>query len=172
VVGELQPQLEAIERQRSLLSDPDPLAPLTARLLDALRAALQEAAQRYGDAHRQALSELEQAAEWERLDAEQRRQILAAQNLDQRPTVRTGSDEELLATLEATPLMTWETRLAALPERVARAREAAARLLEPRAVPLTLPKRTLKSREELEQYLDEVRALIQARLDEGNPVIV
>jgi CHASE3 domain sensor protein len=45
-------------------------------------------------------------------------------------------------------------------------------LLEPRAVPLTLPKRTLKSREELEQYLDEVRALIQARLDEGNPVIV
>ena len=172
VVGELQPQLAAIERQRSLLSDPDPLAPLTTRLLDALRAALQEAAQRYGDAHRQALSELEQAAEWERLDAEQRRQILAAQNLDQRPTVRTGSDEELLATLEATPLMTWETRLAALPERVARAREAAARLLEPRAVPLTLPKRTLKSREELEQYLDEVRALIQARLDEGNPVIV
>ncbi len=172
VVGELQPQLAAIESQRSLLSDPDPLAPLTARLLDALRAALQEAAQRYGDAHRQALSELEQAAEWERLDAEQRRQILAAQNLDQRPTVRTGSDEELLATLEATPLMTWETRLAALPERVARAREAAARLLEPRAVPLTLPKRTLKSREELEQYLDEVRALIQARLDEGNPVIV
>jgi hypothetical protein len=172
VVGELQPQLAAIESQRSLLSDPDPLAPLTTRLLDALRAALQGAAQRYGDAHRQALSELEQAAEWERLGADQRRQILAAQNLDQHPPVRTGSDEELLATLEATPLMTWETRIAALPERVARAREAAARLLEPRAVPLSLPKRTLKSREELEQYLDEVRALIQAQLDEGNPVIV
>jgi hypothetical protein len=52
VVGELQPQLAAIESQRSLLSDPDPLAPLTTRLLDALRAALQGAAQRYGDAHR------------------------------------------------------------------------------------------------------------------------
>lgn len=125
VVGELQPQLAAIESQRSLLSDPDPLAPLTTRLLDALRAALQGAAQRYGDAHRQALSELEQAAEWERLSAEQRWQILAAQNLDQHRTVRTGSDEELLATLEATPLMTLETRIAALPERVARAREAA-----------------------------------------------
>lgn len=172
MVSELQSQLAAIESQRSLLSDPDPLAPLTSRLLDALRAALHEAARRYSDAHRQALSELEQAPEWERLNAEQRRQILAAQSLDQRPEVRTGSDEELLATLEATPLMTWETRIAALPQRVAHAREAAAKLLEPRAVPLTLPKRTLKSREELEQYLDEVRALIQARLDEGNPVIV
>ncbi|NWF82102.1 MAG: BREX system P-loop protein BrxC [Chloroflexi bacterium] len=172
VVAELQPQLAAIEAQRALLSDPDPLAPLTARLLDELRAALQRSAQRYGDAHRQALAELEQATDWARINAEQRRQILAAQNLDQSPAARFGSDAELVATLEATPLLAWETRIAALPERVARAREAAARLLEPRAVPLTLPKRTLKSHEELEQYLDEVRALIQAHLDEGNPVIV
>jgi len=172
VVAEVQPQLAAIESQRALLNDPDPLAPLTARVIDALRAALQGAVQRYASARSQALAELEQIAEWARLSAGQRQQILAAHNLDRMPSVHSGSDAELIAALQVMPLLAWETRTAALLERVARAREAAARLLEPRAVPLTLPKRTLKSREELEHYLDEVRALIQAHLDDGNPVIV
>jgi hypothetical protein len=172
MVTELQPQLEAIESQRSLLTDPDPLAPLTSRLLEALRSALHDAVQRYVEAHRQALSELEQSTEWGRLSSEQQTQLVAHHGLEAPAAVHFGSDAELMTALEATPLMAWETQNAALPERVARAREAAARLLEPRAVPLNLPRRTLKSSEDLEHYLEEVRTMIQSQLDAGNPVIV
>lgn len=169
---EVQPQLAAIENERLLLSDPDPLPPLVATLIDALRGALQAAAQRYSEAHRQAIVALEQAAEWSGLSDDQRRQILETHTLDQTPTARFGSDAELIASLEGLSIADWATRTAALPERAARAREAAARLLEPKAVTLSLPRRTLKSSAELDAYLNELRTMIQQQLDAGTPVII
>jgi len=76
-----------------------------------------------------------------------------------------------LRTLDARPLKEWQTLCDALPQRFAKALNAAAKLLEPKAVPVQLPKRTLKTEQEVDAWLDSARKVIVTQLKDG-PVIV
>jgi hypothetical protein len=83
-----------------------------------------------------------------------------------------GTDETLLAALDTACLEDWKTKAEAIPARVDRAREAAARLLEPKAVRLSPRSVTLKSEGEVDRYLQELRADIMAHIKAGHPVIL
>ena len=58
-----------------------------------------------------------------------------------------------------------------LPPRVTKAREQAAKLIEPAAIRMTPPSATLRTQEDLEAYLDDLRARIEAKLPDG-PVVL
>ncbi|MCZ2109688.1 MAG: hypothetical protein LC118_08995 [Dehalococcoidia bacterium] len=72
-----------------------------------------------------------------------------------------------MAALDQVPLAEWADKLAAIPGRLDNARRQAAMLLEPKSIALALPKRTITSAAELDQFLADIRALIEPRLGEG-----
>ena len=76
-----------------------------------------------------------------------------------------------METLRRIPLEDWADKLAAISGRLDKARKQAALLLEPNSIEIQLPKRTINSSEDLEEFLSEVRKLIEERLGEG-PIII
>lgn len=165
-------QVEAICAARSLLAEPDPVAPLLGVLTTSLRKALQEARWRLVQVRQRELEALETTVEWKRLPRDDCARLVTAYSLGEIPEVSVGTDQALLRSLDAAPLAQWENRIAAFPGRVAAAREEAARLLEPKAVRVNLPKATLKSAADVDAYLETLRAEIIAHIEAGHPVIV
>jgi len=170
--AEVLPQTQAIHNERALLTDPDPVAPLVAKLTATLRAELLAARQRLVDMREKGLASLAATAEWQRLSPVDQQRILAENDLGPAPELHVGTDETLLAALDAACLEDWKTKAEAIPARVDRAREAAARLLEPKAVRLSPRSVTLKSEGEVDGYLQELRADIMAYIKAGHPVIL
>ena len=146
----IRPQVAAIAQNRSLLSDPDPMTPLIEALTTELRSALQAARQRLVDVRERELRALEATAEWNKLDDEQWRAIFEANHVGPIPALDIGTDDKLLAALDAKPLSAWETEAVAVATRLRQAREQAAKLLEPQAVRVRPKSTTLHSAAEVE----------------------
>jgi CDP-diacylglycerol pyrophosphatase len=78
-----------------------------------------------------------------------------------------GTEDELLSTLNSTSLESWKNRRDAIPQRVQKALVDAAKLLEPKVVHLTLPSATIRGQDELEAWIGEVKAQVEAALKNG-----
>ncbi|MCC6192471.1 MAG: BREX system P-loop protein BrxC [Anaerolineales bacterium] len=172
VAQSLSGPVRAIQTDRSLLGNPDPVPPLLAQLTAGLRSALMEGRARLAEVQERELGVLEATEEWQALSQSDQSAILAANGIGPVPEPSVGTDEALLESLAAIPLREWESRLAALPGRVARAREEAARRLAPAAVTLQPPHGTLRSADEVDAYLAELRKTIMQHIDAGKPVIL
>lgn len=172
IAAEVNRQAEAIRADRTLLSDPDPVPPLIQHLSEALRTAVQQARERLMADRAQNLATLEATEEWRKLSATDQQNLLALNALGPVPELQVGTEDELLSTLSASPLSDWENKIAALSGRVSRVREEAARRLTPAAVRVQLPHATLKTAEDVEAYLAQLRDEIMKHIDEGRPVIL
>ena len=173
LAGETAPQIQAILRDRALINQPDPVTPLISRLSDVLRVAAREAFVRYNERYGQEMQALQVSPAWEKLNEAQRQQVLFANNLAARQSSpQVGNDEQLLHSLTAMPLSAWESQYTAIPARFEAARVQLAQLLEPQAVRVTLPHRTIKNETDMRQFLNELESTIKQHLDEGNPVIL
>jgi hypothetical protein len=154
------PQLDAIESGRSLVDDPDPVAPVAAQLASALRSAVQRGRQQLTADRDREVADLEASADWQKLAAADQQRILASNGLGTVPAV------------DAIPLAESNEKIAAIPGRITRARGEAAKLLEPKAVSLSVPHATLHTAPEVEVYLRELKAAIMTHVGAGQPVIV
>jgi len=172
VADKIRPQAQAILKNRILLSDPDPVQPLLSELTTALRDAVQRARQRLVEARERELEALKDTPEWTRLSDAAWKGILKVRGVGPGQEVQVGTEEALLATLDKAPLRTWEDWIVAVPSRIAQAREDAAKLLEPEAERVTLKSATLRTVEEVDAYLAEVRAELLRHVEAGHPVIV
>ena len=172
IAGETGEQIEAVRTGRSLLDDPDPVPSLASRLADALREALTVARGKYTAAFTTKMQELQESADWKALASADQARILRECELREPPAQKMGSESEVAAALDAISLQAWANLLAALPERVARALLAAAQALQPKAVRVDLPHRTLQTEEDLDAYVEQVRALIRPHLQEKRPVVL
>jgi hypothetical protein len=165
-------QTTAIRNGRSLLTEPDPVPPLTTEVADALRAALGAALARWKETYEAGLAGLAATTAWQKIDEKQRAEILAAHGLQALPAIHVGSVSDLLSTLDASPLANWENKIAALPPQIEQAHLDAARLLAPQAVRLQIPAATLHSAEEADVYLKDLRQRIMTYIGDGKPVIL
>jgi hypothetical protein len=165
-------QVEAIRANRSLLTNPDPVPPLCACLADDLRTEVQTARAKHLDAYTEKIGDLEEDAVWQRLSEPDRKQIRQQQGLVPLEMLKVGTETELLATLDITPLKEWENRTAAISERIKAALLEAARRLEPKAERVTLPSASLKTEADVDAYLMKVRAAIMAHITDGHPVVI
>jgi hypothetical protein len=171
VSGEVMPQVDAISAARTLLGDPDPVAPLTQRVVEELRGSLTSARARVIEARERELEALFATTDWQQLPEPDRESILAANSLGPMPELQVGDADSLLATLDASPLSDWEEKLMALPGRAAKAREQAAKSLEPKAVRVKPKPAKLRNAAEVDDYLAALRTEIMGHIDDGNPVI-
>ena len=165
-------QRDAVETNRLLLESPDPVAPLIKELCEALRTALLEVAESAKDDHEKAIGGIESSAEWTQLDPADRAPILATAGLIEAIIPSVGSDDELLRALDATPLNAWAERRQAIPAKVAAARSAAAKKLEPKSVTVTVPAATLRTEAEVDAYLAGVRERLLQHVANGETIII
>lgn len=171
VAAEVQPEVKAIEQNRCLLSDPDPVPGLIEKLAAALREALNEAHAACVTSHENGLTALDASPTWQKLTPEQRYEILTAYSVRQVPVIAVGTTDEILNTLQQTKLSELRALSDALPTRFGKALNAAAKLLEPKAQPVTLPSATIKDDDDLKAWLSSAEERIREKMKTG-PVIV
>lgn len=173
VAAPIRSQRNAIEADRLLMHSPDPVAPLIKELSDVLRSAVLDAANSAKDDQEKALTKVEASAEWRQLDPIDRSPILVSAGLTETALPNVGSDEELLRALDATPLRAWAERRQAIPAKVAAARAAVAKKLEPRSVTVTPPAATLRTEDDIKIYLAALKEqLLRHVVVNGETVII
>ena len=168
----MDPAAKAIRDGRQLLDDPDPIKPLIDELVDALRVAVQEQSETLTARRAEALAELEAWSDWGSLAPEQRDEIKGQSQLAPPEVPDLSTDDRLLEALDILPLSGWRDQVGLVPARRDQAKQRAAQLLEPESVSIDPPPATLKTTEELEAYLEQLRGLVAAELDKQKTVVI
>ena len=166
-------QMKTIEQQRQLLESPDLVAPLVANLTQLLREQLNQLKISYESSHKQGMSRLQADTNWLQLEPEQRNELLSEQYLTKSSMadIQVATTQEILATLEKVTLSALADRVAAMPNRFDAVLVAAAELMEPEAQFISLPSCTIKTPEDIDNWVQEARKKIEAALQHG-PVIL
>lgn len=166
-------QVNHIERERQLLEEPDPIAPLAGNLTQLLRDELNRLDKEYQACHEKGMARLKTDESWQTLEPEQRNTLLAAQKLTlaDRPNVALGSTEEVLQTLAQINLSMFADRVAAMPGRFGNVLVSAAELLEPETQTIQLPRRMLKTEADIDVWVEEIRQQLKAGLAKG-PIVI
>ena len=163
----LKAEVDAIEAQRCLLADPDPVRPLMDKTVDLLRQALKAKLDAFQQAYEQQRSELQADSEWKKLSDEQRADLSDMHHLAALKPPQLGTAEQLQDALDDCDLDHWVSRTQALPSRFEAARHAAVQLLKPNVVHVVVPRRTLNDEAELKEWLAQVEALLSQALKKG-----
>ncbi len=164
-----QTELEAIKTHRALLGSPDPVAALSSKVQSGLRDAVNANESKYAAVYAQERSLLEADAVWSALEPAKQEELLASAGVPAKYEVKTGTAEALLDELTRCSLARWDDRIAAIPQRFAELRKKAIQLLEPKSVSVQLPRRLLRTEEEVRAWLAEVEAVLVSTVKE-NPV--
>lgn len=150
-------QAEAIKTGRQLLHDPDPIKPLVEAVSTELRDALQSVSGRYSELYEAEMAALQSSDAWKQLSDDQWKGIVQDAKIRVTAVPTVGKTSELVESLKTKGLDVWEAELDALPARFGQAERMAAKLLEPTSVNYPIPRRLLRTREDVEKYVDEVR---------------
>ena len=148
-----------------------PVPPLCQALTEALRTSLVQAHADLKKVHEKQMLDMTSAPVWQQLKASQQAAIVARFDLNANPSIQTGTEAELLACMDRRPLSQWATLRDALPQRFQNALTEAAQLLEPKAVAVALPHATIKTIEEFDAWVAQVRQEVLKQLKDG-PVIL
>ena len=164
-------QAEVIRSQRMLLSEPDLVKPLVKTLEDAIRSDFCLQQKRYSDELQERMDDLRADLYWQQLKEEKQAGILRDCDITEAPRPALGTYDELVAALKHYPLVGWGDRIDALSGRFARAREMAARALEPQMQTVHIPRRTLKTEQDINAWVQEVTDQLKIALNKG-PVVI
>lgn len=172
VAQEVGPQVAAVRQQRALLEEMDPVKPLLDKVSAALREAARGARQAVEEAQQRELTAIAATDEWQHLPDEEWKDIFGQHHLGPIAQPDIGTDEKLLGDMNAKPLAAWGTELEAIPGRIGRAREEAAKRIAPKAVRVRPASTTLRTEEEANAYVEALREEILTHIRDGKPVIL
>jgi hypothetical protein len=165
-------ELDAVKAGRGLLDDVDPVSPVLRQLADALRAALQAKEAGYESARRRTVTELESGLSWTQLTDDQRRTVLSAAGLAPLPPAGLGTPSDVLAALTQMPLTAWDDRIESLVAKQQKAASVVVSILTPKAVAVATLHRVIGSTDELDDYLDELRAHLTEQLTQHGTIAI
>ncbi len=166
-------QVNQIEQQRLLLEVPDQVQPLVSNMTQLLRDRLNSLKAEYAASHQQGMQRLGADPNWDQLDPEQRNSLLGAQYLTtaSTPDINVANTQEIVATLAKVSLSALADRVAAMPSRFDAVLVKAAEIMEPDAQYVKVPRRTIKTEQEIDAWLEDARGEIETALKNG-PVII
>jgi hypothetical protein len=170
--AEARTRLEAFEQTRELLSDNDQISPIVSELASAVREAVATAADTLETTRKAAVDALAKQAAWTALDADKQAQLLSDNKLSPGAKPTLNDAEAVLTAVQTRPLSSWSAEVDAVPARTAKALEAAVRLTAPKAGTVTIPAATISSADDVEAYLETLRAMLTAALSEHDTVVV
>ncbi len=166
-------QKNNIEDQRFLLAEPDFITPMVSSVVQLLREELNRLDATYSEKHEEGMLRLEKDNNWIQLEPEQKNNLLSEQllTLKHRPEIRVQTTEDILTTLNKYGLSSLRDRVIALPGRFEQIIVQTAELLEPKAQFIAVPRRTLKTEDDIDTWVEEVKAQLKAALDKG-PIVI
>ena len=168
---EAQLQIEAITTNRSLLDATDPVPNLTKVLADALRSTLVQAEKHYSEIYGEERQRLEAAESWQKINQADRDRILKELHIEKITKGATGTEQEVLESLERISFDAWRMCTAALPQIFADARVQADKLVEPKTHHVKLGSATLRSTEEVKAWAEKTEQDLLEHLKQG-PIVV
>ena len=169
--NDLQQEVEAIEHGRRLLDNPDPCDNLIKETTDNLRAAIQHHFEGYKNVYAKALQNIESDSNWVKFEPTQQLALLTKHGIKIPEQPALNTTDEVIESLEECSLEQWRDRSQALPSKFEAARGEAAQLLMPKAVRADLPRRTLETEADIQQWLTDAEQELKQKLSQG-PVIV
>jgi len=170
-VAEVKAQVDAIVADRALLASVDPLPALSATLTQTLRSALAQAESDYGQVFDSQMESLEGSDSWKALEPDDQSAIFAEVRINREEKGATGTEEEVLASLERISLDGWHTRTAALPQLFLKAQAEADKRLEPKVRHVHIERAILRSPEEVSNWVDKMAQKLGEEVAKG-PIIV
>lgn len=170
-VDDFQKQAEAVKSERRLLDASDPVPDIRKAAVDALRTAVSAAHAKYQKTYNEHMASVTTSDNWKKLKPEQQQQVLSGEGIDAVATLNVGNEAELIRTLEQTPLAVWKTRIDALAQQFDRAAVATAKLLEPKTQHVHLSSGTLKTEQDVKEWLSQREKELLTKLRSG-PIIV
>ncbi len=171
-VAEHQKEIEAIVNERRLLDDSDPLPEIHKSVAGVLRSAVKTAHNEFKTVHDHEMDALTGSDNWKALSKAQRDQVLSETGLvNAVPSLAIGDDTGLLRSLRETSLPDWRTRTDALSQQFRNAALAAAKLLEPKTQSVRLSSGTLKTGEDVKNWLAETEKELMQKVKKG-PIVI
>ena len=168
---EARQQTEAIENQRLLLATPDPITPLVKSVEDTLRKELTSKHGAYCQRLKERTEELAGDDSWKQLSEDQQSAISKQCDIEPIGDLQIATQEELITAMQSCPISSWDDRIDALTGRFSRAREMAARELEPETQSIEVPRRTLKTTDDVTAWLEEAGKVLNEAVAKG-PVVI
>lgn len=168
----LSDQLSSVMSARSLLTSPDPVAPILGAATEALRTGIFARHSDYSEGLTDALKRLGKHDAWSALDEAQQGTILRDCRLGAEVAPSLGTPDQVRASIERRSLAGWEDLIAAIPARVGHALDKATALSRPDAVRIGLPSATLSTPDDLDEYVAAVRTKLTSALAEHKSIIV
>jgi hypothetical protein len=169
---ELSKETEAILNDRLLLNEPDLIRPLLTKVSDALKNLLLDSKKKYNSLYDALMTNLQGSVYFSKLEPEQKHNILAKHQILAKPEIKSVDGKELLNQLQKASLDAWQTKVAALPGQFQSALEDAIRLSAPKSEIYSLPKRSISSAAELEEYIKEIKNEMEALLKKAGSIIL
>ncbi len=160
-----------VHTNRLLLDGTDHVTPLLKKGAGTLRTAVKTACDQFRERHAEEHKRLESANVWKVLSDPQRQGLAQQFGLTEVPQAAVETDEELLGTLDRTPLPAWRDKTDALSGRFGQALAAAARLLEPKVQTVRLTSGTLKTEDDVRGWLDQQANQLLTKLKDG-PIVI
>ena len=166
-------QVKAIEENRQLLSEPDPVKPLIVSVAQMLRDELNRIHKEMTDTYRSNMERLEADSNWQQLEPEQRDTLLNNNAISPTtlPKINVQNTDAVLRTLEQHSISVLNDRLAAIPERFARVTLQAAKLCAPDIQVVHVPSRTLQTEADIQAWISEVEQRLKSALSKG-PIVI
>ena len=168
---DIQPQIDAVKANRSLLDAADPVPDLAKVLVDALRGALVQAESGYSETFDTEWERLSAAESWRKIDQADRDRILETLHIEKVSKGAAGVEQEVLASLERISLDGWRTRTAALPQLFADARIQADKLVEPKTHHVKLASATLRTPDEVKAWVAKTERELLEKIQQG-PIVI
>jgi hypothetical protein len=163
--------IDVIRQNRMLLDEPNPIGPVCKTLTEALRKSLHAAHILHEQTLQKEVQRLNSQSVWKSLSPEKAKSLLEAAGAVSQSTPHTGTDTELLFTLQQRDMAGWQTLTDAISTRCQQALSVAIKEAMPQAKPVRLPSATIKNAAELDEWLDKVRTAVEETL-KGGPAIV
>ncbi|RZB36557.1 MAG: hypothetical protein SRB2_02053 [Desulfobacteraceae bacterium Eth-SRB2] len=168
---DLNKQANAVRDERRLLDETDPIPAIHKDAVTALRAAVKKAHDDLKTVYDFEMAALAKNDNWNMISLEQQEDILDTEGIAGIPSLSIGDDENLIRTLEETPLTGWKTKIDALPQQFSNAVLAAAKLLEPETQTVKLTSGTLKTEGDVKNWIERTEQKLLAKLDDG-PIVI
>lgn len=165
-------RLEAFEKTRELLSDNDQISPITTDLASVVREAVSTAADVLETTCKAAVEALAKQAPWNALDVDDQAQLLSKYKLAPEARPALNDADAVVRAVQRRPLSSWGAEVDAVPARAAKVLEAAVRSTAPEAGIVTVPAVTISGPDDVQAYLESLKVLLTAALEEHGTVVV
>lgn len=164
-------QHQGIIKNRSLLSDPDPVPDLLKSLTDHLRLTLQKLETTCTQTREKAREVLAADPAFASLPPDEQHSIARDCQLLPIPAIDTSTPESILSALEQRDLEQWQVLTDAISGRATKARQMAISVSTPKARHAHLPKATITNQTELQAWLARAKTDLEEQLAHG-PVVI